>query len=76
MKLLSEFILGGKAASVIALRTLRVIPLRPLPNMTAPMYLKGNIPASPNTLPYTIPPIAPKTTRIEMHAAKPASGLR
>lgn len=74
--MLSECLIGGKAASVIDLNTFIVIPLRPFPNMTAPMYLKGNMPANPNTLPYTIPPIAPKIIRMEMHEANPASGFR
>ena len=76
LKLLSEPVIGGRAAKVIALRMFKVIPLSPLPNITAPIYLNGNMPANPNTLPYTIPPIAPKTTRIEIQAANPASGLR
>ena len=67
--------LFGIANKQMALNTLIAIPLTPWPSMIAPMYFGGNIPPSANVDDYTIPPKIPKTTRIEMQAAKalPAS---
>lgn len=59
----------------IILTTFNDIPLRPFPNMIAPIYFPGRIPPKAKVDDYTIPPKTPKTTNIEISAAKagPAS---
>jgi hypothetical protein len=65
-------LLSGIASKQIALNTLIVIPLRPCPNMIAPMYFGGKIPPRAYVEDWTTPPKIPKTKRIDKHAAKAA----
>jgi hypothetical protein len=67
---------GGKAAKQIAPRTFMLMPLRPFPNMTAPMYLGGSIPAIPNTLPYRKPLMNPKMSIMMIQRANPVPGAQ
>jgi hypothetical protein len=55
----------GKAINVIPLSKLHIIPQSPLPNITAPIYLKGIYAAIVKTVPYAQPENPPKITRIK-----------
>lgn len=50
----------GRVTRVIALSTLQKIAAIPLPNMTAPIYLKGMLAAIVKTVPCASPQNAPK----------------
>ncbi len=52
----------GNAIKVTALRAFVLTPQIPLPNITAPMYLKGRPAAIENTEPWAVPENAPKIT--------------
>ena len=56
------------------LKTPIIIPLKPFPTITAPMYFGGSIPAYPYTLACPIPAKTPKKSKIEKLVQKPASG--
>ena len=56
-------------------KRLVAMPLRPLPNMMAPMYCPGRKPALAKTLHYTIPLTPPKINNRTKHAQKHETGL-
>ena len=65
----------GRIITRISLITVHVMPLKPLPSMIAPTYLKGNRLARPNTEPYIIPPTGPNMNRIPKQIQNFSIGL-
>ena len=70
------YVFGGMTAKNNIARAFVATPLTPFPNITAPIYSPGNIPASPNTEAWHIPLTAPnKNKRQKQLQKRDASSL-
>lgn len=58
---------GGNDITKISLSRFNETPLNPFPNITAPIYFPGRIPANPNTDPWTIPLHTPNIKSKQKH---------